>query len=76
MGAGLLAKAVCQSTSLLNDTPHSRASPLPHGVCVMPMTMQHPLPNHPANSFESSIRALIAPCINGSTGITRAQEEE
>ncbi|CAI8903365.1 hypothetical protein EMIT0P43_40035 [Pseudomonas jessenii] len=30
VGAGLLAKAVCQSTSLLNDTPYSRASPLPH----------------------------------------------
>ncbi|TPG78241.1 hypothetical protein EAH78_11680 [Pseudomonas arsenicoxydans] len=30
VGAGLLANAVCQSTSLFNDTPHSRASPLPH----------------------------------------------
>ncbi|CAI8846315.1 hypothetical protein EMIT0P44_290077 [Pseudomonas sp. IT-P44] len=25
----LLANAVCQSTSMSNDTPHSRASPLP-----------------------------------------------
>ncbi|OYQ04272.1 hypothetical protein B7L09_26125 [Pseudomonas mandelii] len=33
MGAGLLAKAVCQSTSMLNDTPLSRASPLPQGCC-------------------------------------------
>jgi len=29
VGAGLLAKASSQSTSPLNDTPHSRASPLP-----------------------------------------------
>ncbi len=27
----MLAKAVFQSTSMLNDTPHSRASPLPQG---------------------------------------------
>jgi hypothetical protein len=31
----------------------------------------HPLPNHSQTSFESSIRAPGAPCINGSTGITR-----
>ncbi len=30
MGAGLLAIALYQSTFLLADTPHSRASPLPH----------------------------------------------
>ncbi|HCT07329.1 MAG TPA: hypothetical protein DIW86_18380 [Pseudomonas sp.] len=30
VGAGLLAKAVQQSPDVLNDTPHSRASPLPH----------------------------------------------
>jgi len=30
VGAGLLAKAVCQSTSILTDAPPSRASPLPH----------------------------------------------
>ncbi|QHG24247.1 hypothetical protein GDV60_15810 [Pseudomonas sp. DTU12.1] len=30
-GAGLLAKAVYQSISLVTDTPLSRASPLPHG---------------------------------------------
>ncbi|PMZ69310.1 manganese ABC transporter ATP-binding protein, partial [Pseudomonas sp. FW305-70] len=30
MGAGLLAKAECQSTSMLTDAPSSRASPLPH----------------------------------------------
>ncbi|QBX43000.1 hypothetical protein FHG55_10145 [Pseudomonas jessenii] len=30
VGAGLLAKASGQSTSLLNGPPHSRASPLPH----------------------------------------------
>ncbi|KAA8742376.1 hypothetical protein FE275_05040 [Pseudomonas koreensis] len=31
VGAGLLAKASCQSTSMLNDRPLSRASPLPQG---------------------------------------------
>ena len=30
MGAGLLAKAVCQSTSAVADPAYSRASPLPH----------------------------------------------
>ena len=30
VGAGLLAKTVCQPTSMLHDTPLSRASPLPH----------------------------------------------
>ncbi|POA24332.1 hypothetical protein C1894_15905 [Pseudomonas sp. FW305-3-2-15-E-TSA2] len=34
MGAGLLAKAVGQSTEALNVIPHSRASPLPQGICV------------------------------------------
>ncbi|PMZ78010.1 hypothetical protein C1X65_03295 [Pseudomonas sp. FW305-70] len=33
MGAGLLAKAVYQSTSLVNVRPHSRASPLPQEFC-------------------------------------------
>ncbi|EJN22950.1 hypothetical protein PMI36_02891 [Pseudomonas sp. GM79] len=31
VGAGLLAKASVQPTSMLNDTPLSRASPLPQG---------------------------------------------
>jgi hypothetical protein len=31
VGAGLLAKAVDQSTLMLNVKPHSRASPLPQG---------------------------------------------
>ncbi|TPG81440.1 hypothetical protein EAH78_00625 [Pseudomonas arsenicoxydans] len=30
VGAGLLAKASGQSTSMLDETPPSRASPLPH----------------------------------------------
>ena len=34
MGAGLLAKAVCQSPDTLTDTPNSRASPLPHVIFV------------------------------------------
>ncbi|PQP05796.1 hypothetical protein C5612_03950 [Pseudomonas frederiksbergensis] len=34
MGAGLLAKAVYQSTSLVNVRPHSRANPLPQWFCV------------------------------------------
>ncbi|TPG74962.1 hypothetical protein EAH78_22295 [Pseudomonas arsenicoxydans] len=33
VGAGLLAKAACQTTSLPNVSPPSRASPLPHGLC-------------------------------------------
>ncbi|TPG78498.1 hypothetical protein EAH78_13120 [Pseudomonas arsenicoxydans] len=33
VGAGLLAKAVCQSIFMLNGTPLSRASPLPHLLC-------------------------------------------
>ncbi|PTC17198.1 hypothetical protein C0J26_25125 [Pseudomonas baetica] len=32
MGASLLAKASYQSTSSLNDTPHSRAGSLPHWI--------------------------------------------
>ncbi|QAY84292.1 hypothetical protein CUN61_09955 [Pseudomonas arsenicoxydans] len=35
VGAGLLAKAVYQSTSALNDTPLSRASPLPQGIALL-----------------------------------------
>ncbi|AYF46274.1 hypothetical protein DXV65_01325 [Pseudomonas fluorescens] len=34
VGAGLPAKAVCQSPNMLADPPLSRASPLPHGNCV------------------------------------------
>ncbi|OWP72189.1 hypothetical protein CEC48_09455 [Pseudomonas sp. K2I15] len=33
MGAGLLAKAVCQSLDRLAESPFSRASPLPQGIC-------------------------------------------
>ncbi|OOV90014.1 hypothetical protein MF6394_31040 [Pseudomonas sp. MF6394] len=33
VGAGLLAKAVVQSLQMLNDIPHSRASPLPQWIC-------------------------------------------
>ncbi|KAB0511106.1 hypothetical protein F7R05_23310 [Pseudomonas koreensis] len=32
VGVSLLAKASCQSTSLLNDTVHSRAGSLPHWI--------------------------------------------
>ncbi|TPG76711.1 hypothetical protein EAH78_16250 [Pseudomonas arsenicoxydans] len=32
VGAGLLAKGPSASTSLLTDTSHSRASPLPQGL--------------------------------------------
>ncbi|AUM69577.1 hypothetical protein C0J56_12200 [Pseudomonas fluorescens] len=32
VGAGLLANAVCQATSMLAVPPSSRASPLPQGV--------------------------------------------
>ncbi|AYF48414.1 hypothetical protein DXV65_12725 [Pseudomonas fluorescens] len=34
MGAGLPAKAVCQSLERLTDPPPSRASPLPHLGCI------------------------------------------
>ncbi|PTC23369.1 hypothetical protein C9382_31605 [Pseudomonas aylmerensis] len=34
VGAGLPAKAVCQSPNMLADPPLSRACPLPHGNCV------------------------------------------
>ncbi|MND83817.1 hypothetical protein D3C80_756910 [compost metagenome] len=34
VGAGLLAKAVCQAINALTDTPSSRASPLPQLICV------------------------------------------
>jgi len=45
VGAGLLANAVYHSTSLLADTPLSRASPLPHltGVERKIRVQPHPL---------------------------------
>ncbi|RBB99951.1 hypothetical protein C3E97_019115 [Pseudomonas sp. MWU12-2115] len=49
MGAGLLAKASGHSKSWMNDTPHSRASPLPHldfqrlRVMRQVLRLQHPL---------------------------------
>ncbi|TFB38073.1 hypothetical protein E3W21_20605 [Pseudomonas sp. F01002] len=42
VGAGLLAKAVGQSTSMLNVKPPSRASPLPQGICVGRTFSIHP----------------------------------
>ncbi|OWQ40373.1 hypothetical protein CDH05_16955 [Pseudomonas lactis] len=43
VGAGLPAMAASQSTSLLNVTSSSRASPLPQGfaVCSRPVTGRH-----------------------------------
>ncbi|MDT9678514.1 hypothetical protein F6R97_28855 [Pseudomonas sp. JV414] len=39
VGAGLLAKAVCQTTSMLDVQPPSRASPLPQDCGqLMPLT--------------------------------------
>ncbi|THF28356.1 hypothetical protein E5170_22020 [Pseudomonas atacamensis] len=35
VGASLLAKAVGQSTKVLNDKPHSRAGSLPQGIYVV-----------------------------------------
>ncbi|AWM89901.1 hypothetical protein DJ564_03290 [Pseudomonas sp. 31-12] len=35
VGASLLAIAVCQSTSMLNEQPQSRAGSLPQGVGVV-----------------------------------------
>ncbi|POA37572.1 hypothetical protein C1894_22480 [Pseudomonas sp. FW305-3-2-15-E-TSA2] len=34
VGAGLLAKAVCQTTQMLNVPASSRAGPLPQWICV------------------------------------------
>ncbi|TVT81315.1 hypothetical protein FPT12_20485 [Pseudomonas sp. H3(2019)] len=34
VGASLLAMRVCQSTSMLNVRPQSRAGSLPQGICV------------------------------------------
>ncbi|RFP96169.1 hypothetical protein D0N73_10220 [Pseudomonas fluorescens] len=36
VGAGLLAKAVGHPIHVSPDTPHSRASPLPHLIFVIP----------------------------------------
>ncbi|QHF38020.1 hypothetical protein PspS34_06985 [Pseudomonas sp. S34] len=53
MGAGLLAKASCQSIPLLPDTPLSRASPLPQGFACFPTGLgdrdsrQNPLSSPP-----------------------------
>ncbi|CAI8839824.1 hypothetical protein EMIT0P253_20003 [Pseudomonas sp. IT-P253] len=71
MGASLLAKAVCQSTNVLNVMPSSRAGSLPHWFGVVVKICVHPLPTHAATSFESSIRLPGPPCINGFTGMTR-----
>ncbi|RBL69668.1 hypothetical protein C3E98_018335 [Pseudomonas sp. MWU13-2625] len=43
VGAGLLAKALYQSTNRLADTPHSRASPLPQGICDAPFRRLAPV---------------------------------
>ncbi|TFY88481.1 hypothetical protein DYL59_15510 [Pseudomonas kairouanensis] len=41
-GAGLLAKARCQSLHMLTDTPLSRASPLPQGYIAVLKTVTNP----------------------------------
>ncbi|MCG6575429.1 hypothetical protein EGM97_12015 [Pseudomonas sp. AF32] len=42
VGAGLLAKAVCQAALMSTDTSHSRASPLPQGDAVPSVTTSAP----------------------------------
>ncbi|TBN44245.1 hypothetical protein EYC95_16515 [Pseudomonas sp. BGI-2] len=65
VGAGLLAKAVVQSTSMLNDPPPSRASPLPQGSIVMmsPYSTQKPSPikkrRHPGSAFINPLFFLL-----------------
>ncbi|PMU52989.1 hypothetical protein C1X87_09530 [Pseudomonas sp. GP01-A14] len=50
VGAGLLAKALVQSTDVLTDTPHSRASPLPRfRACLVKLAQVQQLPD--ANSL-------------------------
>ncbi|AWM92662.1 hypothetical protein DJ564_18525 [Pseudomonas sp. 31-12] len=44
VGAGLLAKTECQSTSSWPDTPPSRASPLPQGGALLPVLHLAPDP--------------------------------
>ncbi|AUM70990.1 hypothetical protein C0J56_20450 [Pseudomonas fluorescens] len=41
MGAGLLAKAVCQATSMLTVPASSRAGSLPQMICGGPRTQTH-----------------------------------
>ncbi|PQP06602.1 hypothetical protein C5612_02260 [Pseudomonas frederiksbergensis] len=61
MGAGLLAKAECQSISSLPDTPLSRASPLPQGgfadTGVTCRRQRWPRPADPGASHRSRQRS-------------------
>ncbi|PQP02888.1 hypothetical protein C5612_17240 [Pseudomonas frederiksbergensis] len=58
MGAGLLAKAVCQSTLMLNDKSLSRASPLPHGIfCSIRSASLPAAPTAPASRWRSTARS-------------------
>ncbi|QAY88891.1 hypothetical protein CUN63_02500 [Pseudomonas sp. ACM7] len=50
VGAGLLAKAVRQTTSMLNVSQHSRASPLPQWIAVWFRFPTLPFPATPRRS--------------------------
>ncbi|QFG32494.1 hypothetical protein F6476_26690 [Pseudomonas umsongensis] len=58
MGAGLLAKAIDQSISVLNDQPLSRASPLPHSTAIDFRPASFPTaPTAPASLSHSTTRS-------------------
>ncbi|PMZ78660.1 hypothetical protein C1X65_01300 [Pseudomonas sp. FW305-70] len=62
MGAGLLAKAVCQPISMLNDEQPSRASPLPQGIVVTRVIRGLPdTPSPSVRSQPSLLAASVAP---------------
>ncbi|PMZ71739.1 hypothetical protein C1X65_23010 [Pseudomonas sp. FW305-70] len=58
----MLAKRPCQPTSMLNVTPHSRASPLPHLICGASRACER-----------HSIRKKRFPCNDESIGHAQSQ---
>ncbi|TPG75018.1 hypothetical protein EAH78_22600 [Pseudomonas arsenicoxydans] len=70
MGAGLLAKAECQPTSMLNVKSLSRASPLPHWFCGVHQAVFKNLaestgPQSPLNPAHAATRHTPAPPSRG-----------
>ncbi|MNI90790.1 hypothetical protein D3C73_1483570 [compost metagenome] len=51
VGAGLLAKAGCQSIEIVTDRTPSRASPLPHWFCAA-LLFQYQHPINPGLGFD------------------------
>jgi hypothetical protein len=60
VGAGLLAKASCQSTSMLADRPLSRASPLPQGMLRQGWISCRNRDSAPTNARSRSVPDWIA----------------